>query len=119
MAQPTSLTINAGQQLSIGGVSTLDRGQFFTHTSTIFPPSSTTSNPEMRNLRLEIYSENGLNLTAGRVSTEPFVFAAHFRNNIPNFDADDNVMYERVSNGDYVETIIAVSYTHLTLPTKA
>ena len=106
MAQPTSLTINTGQQLSIGGVSTLDRGQFFTHTSTIFPPSSTTSNPEMRNLRLEIYSENGLNLTAGRVSTEPFVFAAHFRNNIPNFDADDNVMYERVSNGDYVETII-------------
>ncbi len=70
MAQPTTLTINASQQLNIGGVSTLDRAQFFTHTSTLFPPSSTTSNPEGKNLRLEIYSENGLNLTAGRVSTE-------------------------------------------------
>ena len=40
------------------------------------------------------------------VNAVPFVFASHFRNNIPNFDADDNVMYERVSNGDYVETII-------------
>lgn len=70
MAQPTSLTVNASQQLSIGGVSTLDRGQFFTHTGTLFPPSSTTSNPQGLNLRLEIYSEDGLNLTAGRVSTE-------------------------------------------------
>ncbi len=69
-AQTTSLTINAGHRLSIGGVSSLDRAQFFTHTSTIFPPSSTTSNPEMKNLRLEIYSVDGLNLTAGRVSTE-------------------------------------------------
>lgn len=70
MAQPTTLTINAGQQLSIGGVSTLDRGQFFTHTSTLFPPSSTASNPLGINLRFEVYSEDGLNLTAGRVSTE-------------------------------------------------
>ena len=69
MAQ-TPVTINASQQLSIGGVSTLDRGQFFTHTSTLFPPSSTTSNPEGKNLRLKIYSEDELNLTAGRVSTE-------------------------------------------------
>ena len=70
MAQTTSLTINAGHRLSIGGISSLDRAKFFTHTSTIFPPSSTTSNAEMKNLRLEIYSVEGLNLTAGRVSTE-------------------------------------------------
>ncbi len=70
LAQSTTLTINGNQQRSIGGVSTLDRGQFFTHTSTLFPPSSTSSNPEMKNLRLEIYSESGLNLTVGRISTE-------------------------------------------------
>lgn len=70
IAQSTPLTINSSQRLSIGGVSTLDRAQFFTHTSTLFPPSSTNSNPEGKNLRLEIYSIDGLNLTAGRVSTE-------------------------------------------------
>lgn len=69
MAQ-TSLTINTSLRRSIGGVSTLDRAQFFTHANTLAPPSSTSTNPEMRNLRLEVYSVTGLNLTPGRVSSE-------------------------------------------------
>jgi len=40
------------------------------------------------------------------VNAVPFVFASHFRNEIPNRDSDDNVMYERNSVGDFVETII-------------
>ena len=71
MAQPTSLTINSRHRLSIGGASSsLDRAKFFTHAGTLFPPSSTSSNSEMKNLRLEIYSVTGLNLTPGRAATE-------------------------------------------------
>ena len=84
LAQSTSLTINSGHRLSIGGESSLDRAKFFTHTSTLFPPASTNSNSEMRNLRLEVYSSDGLNLTAGRVSTEFDQFIAQGLPEDPN-----------------------------------
>lgn len=102
IAQPTSLTINCSQQLSIGGVSTLDRAQFFTHTSTLFPPSTTTSNAEMKNLRLEIYSEDGLNLTVGRISTEFDQFlAVGLPENPANPGFADPTALQNKLQGDY------------------
>ena len=66
VAQPTSLTINANQRRTIGGVSTLDRDKYFNHAATLFPPA----NSNLGNLRQEVYSATGLNLTPGRGASE-------------------------------------------------
>lgn len=65
MAQ-TTLTLNANQRYSIGGISTLDRGKYFTYTETIVPPNGT----NIGDLRTQTWSQSGLNLTPGRISTE-------------------------------------------------
>jgi len=66
LAQATSLTVNTDQRRTIGGVSTLDRAKYFNHTDTLAPPSSS----NLGNLRQEVYSQSGLNLTPGRGSSE-------------------------------------------------
>lgn len=110
-AQQTSLTINSGHRLSIGGESTtLDRAKFFNHSGTLYPPSSTTSNPEGKNLRLEIYSEDGLNLTPGRVSTELDQFIAQGIPEDPNRPGFmDPVALQTELQGSYRNFVLANS----------
>lgn len=62
----TSLTINANEQRSIGGVNQLDRARYFNYTESIVPPTNT----NLGNLLEEVQSPSGLNLHTGRISTE-------------------------------------------------
>jgi hypothetical protein len=59
---------------------------------------------QSRNLREQLLVY--INRPDAIVNAVPFIFAAHWRNEFPNRDSDDNVIYERDSTGLYFETII-------------
>ena len=72
----TQLTINANRHYSIGGVSKLDREQYFVYVGTLTPPG----NSNLGDLPEEIWSNQGLNTSTGRVSTE---LASSISNGLP------------------------------------
>ena len=72
----TQLTINANRHYSIGGVSRLDREQYFVYVGTLTPPG----NSNLGDLPEEIWSNQGLNTSTGRVSTE---LASSISNGLP------------------------------------
>ena len=62
----TQVTIGANKQHSIGGVSQLDRAQYFNHSGTLSPPNGT----NLGNLANQVWQEDQLNTATGRIATE-------------------------------------------------
>ena len=62
----TNVSVSANSHRFIGGVSQLDRAQYFNFTNTLQGPS----NSNLGNLRSETYVQSGLNATTGRIDTE-------------------------------------------------
>lgn len=62
----TTITVRANALHSIGGEQELDRAKYFNHAGTTYPPKNT----NLGNLHDQAFSETGLNLIPGRVTSE-------------------------------------------------
>ena len=99
----TQITIRADSQQAIGGVSQLDRAQFFPYVATTVPSKNT----NLGNLVEEIWSSDGLNTSTGRIHSE---LASFISTGLPE-DPNEPGFYDETAlraelQGDYRNDVL-------------